>query len=191
MPANSYIPAMVIPSYWGWTSYTPVIPKLYWDVYSQEERIKRLCLEYDKLTHYVSYIAETVNDITGNVETLINDFQESINKQFEEQNNAINEQIKAQDEKVNEQLKEMRDYIDKKFKEFGQGVQVYDITTGTYRPGYQSMRRLFQALSYDHKGDEQLVSYYAQNKTVEDMASITVYNASYSNLPSVVIDNQN
>ena len=33
------------------TEYTPVIPKIYWDVYSQEESYKWLCLEYDKLMH--------------------------------------------------------------------------------------------------------------------------------------------
>ena len=49
MPTN-------IPPFWGWTRYTPVIPKMYWDVYSQEERIKRLCRDHDKLAHYASYL---------------------------------------------------------------------------------------------------------------------------------------
>ena len=26
--------------YWGWIPSTPVIPKLYWDVYSDEQRTK-------------------------------------------------------------------------------------------------------------------------------------------------------
>lgn len=31
------------PRWWAYTDYTPVIPKFYWDVYSQEERIKAIC----------------------------------------------------------------------------------------------------------------------------------------------------
>lgn len=68
-----------IPPFWGWTSYTPVIPKLYWDVYSQEERIKRLCKEYDKLAHYSSEIASTVNDIDSTVKTELADTIAEVN----------------------------------------------------------------------------------------------------------------
>lgn len=44
------------------TEYTPVIPKIYWDVYSQEERYKWLCLEYDKIMHYLSDTIKYIND---------------------------------------------------------------------------------------------------------------------------------
>lgn len=69
-----------IPSYWGWTEYTPVIPKLYWDVYSQEERIKRLCMEYDKIIHYASMVADETNklgDAVAELEQLFEQFKES------------------------------------------------------------------------------------------------------------------
>lgn len=52
-----------LPPYWGWTTYTPVIPKFYWDVYSQEQRIKHLCEEYDRLAHYASMLADEINEI--------------------------------------------------------------------------------------------------------------------------------
>lgn len=38
------------------TNYTPVIPKFYWDVESQEERIKHIVMELDRLRAYVNYI---------------------------------------------------------------------------------------------------------------------------------------
>lgn len=192
MPPNtSYLAAQLIPPYWGWTSYTPVIPKLYWDVYSQEERIKRLCLEYDKLTHYASLIAESVNGISEQVEQTINDFKQQVTEQLNAQNEAIAEQLAAQNAKVESELAAMRKYIDDKFNEFAQGTQTYDVTTGTYRPSYQAMRRLFQALSYDHKGDEQLVSYMAENNTVAQLGMMTVYQAAYSTRHDIIIDDQN
>lgn len=192
MPPNtSYLAAQVIPPYWGWTAYTPVIPKLYWDVYSQEERIKRLCMEYDKLTHYASTIAEAVNDISGNVDEVIAQFKEEINAQLEAQNEAITKQLEEQNAKFEAELADMRAYIDKKFAGFAQGTQTYDVTTGEYRPSYQAMRRLFQALSYDHKGDEQLVSYIAENNTVAQLGMMTVYHAAYSTRPDIIIDDQN
>lgn len=76
MPMNNPIINAGIPSYWGWTAYTPVIPKLYWDVYSQEERIKRLCKEYDKLTHYSSMLADSINENSSDIEDLNNDFND-------------------------------------------------------------------------------------------------------------------
>lgn len=179
-----------IPPYWGWTTYTPVIPKLYWDVYSQEERIKRLCMEYDKLTHYTSMIAEQINLLTGDVESAIATFEEKVTQQLSDQNDKITQQLSDQDQKVANELQDMRRYIDQKLAEFSQGTQTYDVTTGTYRPSYQAMRRLFQALSYSHKGDEQLVSYYSDNKTVGQMAEQTVYNVAYSNRPTIIIDDQ-
>lgn len=172
-------PFVGLPSFWGWTEYTPVIPKLYYDVYSQEERIKRLCIEYDKLAKYTSLIASTVNEVLADVEA-----------QLKAQNETIAKQLQEQNEKVATELENMRQYIDLKFEQIAEGMEVYDVTTGTYRPSKQSMRRLAQALAYDNKGDEQLVSTYANNKTVSDMAKQTCYNVAWSNLPTIVIDDQ-
>lgn len=190
MDLNKYIVNAAIPSYWGWTAYTPVIPKLYWDVYSQEERIKRLCKEYDKLTHYASMIAKTVNDLSNDVEATLDAFEKKLTEQLAAQDEKIAQQIAEQNAKVEAELAAMRLYIDQKFDEYAQGTQTYDVTTGTYRPSYQAMRRLFQALSFDHKGTTQLVSYYGDNKTVAELAAQTVYNAAYSNRQRVTIDDQ-
>lgn len=56
-----FLPGINFPIYSGWTQYTPVIPKLYWDVYSAEQRLKQLCLNFDKMEHYIDYVAETMN----------------------------------------------------------------------------------------------------------------------------------
>lgn len=189
MALGNYIVSAAIPSYWGWTAYTPVIPKLYWDVYSQEERIKRICMEYDKLTHYASHIANEVNTLSGDIEEILADFEQKITEQLAAQDAKMAEQIATQNAKVESELAAMRLYIDQKFAESAKGTQTYDVTTGTYRPSNQAMRRLFQALSFDHKGTTQLVSYYA-DKTVAELATQTVYNVAYSTRSRVIIDDQ-
>lgn len=59
---GTYLPGLNFPIYSGWTQYTPVIPKLYWDVYSAEQRMKQLCMNFDKVEHYLDYVAEMMNE---------------------------------------------------------------------------------------------------------------------------------
>jgi len=73
----------VVP-YWGWTAYTPVIPKMYWDVYSQEERIKLLCKDHDKLVHYASYLAEQITINNKNMQELDEQFQKFIDGEYDD-----------------------------------------------------------------------------------------------------------
>ena len=58
----TYLPGFNFPIYSGWTQYTPVIPKLYWDVYSAEQRMKQLCMNFDKVEHYLDYMASVFNE---------------------------------------------------------------------------------------------------------------------------------
>lgn len=58
---------------------TPVIPKMYWDVYSAEERWKHICCTLDKLIDYVNKTSATVNtdsERIADVEELIEDIAE-------------------------------------------------------------------------------------------------------------------
>lgn len=190
MPTDYMVINAAIPSYWGWTQYTPVIPKLYWDVYSQEERIKRLCMEYDKLTHYSSMLADAINDIDSNVNEAIANLEAKVTEQLEEQNKKIIEQLEEQNQAVKEELEELKCYVDEKFDSMSKGQYVYDVTTGTYRPSIETMRRLMQALTYSNVGDRQLVSYLSDNYTVEELAEMTTYHAAYSNRDTITIDNQ-
>lgn len=79
----SYLPGLNFPIYSGWTQYTPVIPKLYWDVYSAEQRMKQLCMSFDKVEHYLDYIANMMNE--WNIE-----FSEEMEKQFTDLWNTVN-----------------------------------------------------------------------------------------------------
>lgn len=80
---GTYLPGLNFPIYSGWTQYTPVIPKLYWDVYSAEQRMKQLCRNFDKVEHYLDYVAELMNE--WNIE-----FSDDIRAEFEAMWYAIN-----------------------------------------------------------------------------------------------------
>lgn len=49
--------------YSAFVSSTPALPAFYWDVYSQEQRIKEMCKELKKLADYGTYLAETIDEI--------------------------------------------------------------------------------------------------------------------------------
>ena len=83
---GSYLPGLNFPIYSGWTQYTPVIPKLYWDVYSAEQRLKQLCLNFDKVEHYLDYIAKLMNE--WNIE-FSEEMQQELTKIWEAVNNGL------------------------------------------------------------------------------------------------------
>ncbi len=50
-----------ITPFWGFSNFTPTIPKLYWNVKSQEQRILNLFKLLDKLVCYIDTVGEQVN----------------------------------------------------------------------------------------------------------------------------------
>lgn len=53
----------IIPSFAGFTEFTTSIPKMYWDVKSQEQRILGLCRMLDKVICYADMLGENVDEI--------------------------------------------------------------------------------------------------------------------------------
>lgn len=53
--------------YWGWIPSTPVIPKLYWDVYSDEQRTKDMCCHIQQLIDYTSVTDAALNDMHADI----------------------------------------------------------------------------------------------------------------------------
>lgn len=98
---GTYLPGLNFPIYSGWTQYTPVIPKLYWDVYSAEQRLKQLCLNFDKVEHYLDYVAELMNE--WNI-----DFSDEMQKELEDIWNAVNNGL---ENAVHDWIQENFDYI--------------------------------------------------------------------------------
>lgn len=70
----------IIPPFWHMLEGTAVIPKMYWDVYDQEQRIKLICERLEKLAKYANGTAEVVNLHSKQIEelaTLFEKFQAS------------------------------------------------------------------------------------------------------------------
>lgn len=57
----SFTPTAPIAPFFGWTQFTPALPEFYWDVYSAEERIKKICCELHKLCEYANMLGENIN----------------------------------------------------------------------------------------------------------------------------------
>lgn len=106
------------------TEYTPVIPKIYWDVYSQEERYKWLCLEYDKIMHYLADTNKYINDNEGKYDNDIDTLYELTKKLGASLDNVI-----AQLDKIVETL------------------PVYDPTQGKNVTSREVMRNMFRELA--------------------------------------------
>ena len=87
----AYVPCNPLTPFNAWLSYTPVIPKFYWNVYSQEERIKYLSMEWDRITHYLIEMCEKINvdsNAITQLQELFKEFQKhGFEKYYEEQIN--------------------------------------------------------------------------------------------------------
>lgn len=64
----------------AWTDFTPTVPQFYWDVYSQEQRIKHICMELHKLVEYANMLCVDINlthDAVNKLEAEFEQFKES------------------------------------------------------------------------------------------------------------------
>lgn len=68
-----------------WLNTTPVIPKLYWGVYSQEERILHLCKEIARIVAYLDSVGAEVDEIEQRVNDLLKDFADQFDEYYKNQ----------------------------------------------------------------------------------------------------------
>ena len=64
--------------------YTMVIPKFYWDAESPEQRVKYLCMLYDKLMAYVDELKDNVNVDSEAIAELQDAFQKFMESGFDD-----------------------------------------------------------------------------------------------------------
>lgn len=60
----------IIPSFAGFTEFTTSIPKIYWDVKSQEQRIHGICKLLEKCIAYADMLGENVNEIAQTLQDI-------------------------------------------------------------------------------------------------------------------------
>ena len=73
-----------VPSFWGFTEFTSSIPKMYFDVKSQEQRIHRICELLNKLICYAGYLGDKGNEFAEELENLANEFEKFKESGFED-----------------------------------------------------------------------------------------------------------
>ena len=82
MAWNFPAPAPLAP--FGCWPYTMAIPKFYWDAESQEQRVKYLCMLYDKLMAYVDALKDNVNVDSEAIKELQEAFQKFMESGFDD-----------------------------------------------------------------------------------------------------------
>lgn len=135
-----------IPPYNAFVASPPVIPKLYYDVYSQEERIKGLCKEIEKLRQYSNLLAETINGIENDVSQAIKDSQELVDKKLKD---------------LESELKQLIEEV------VGSSLD-WDVTTGSLQPTIIAHRALYHWATIFAMTVEEL---NIKDMTVEELAN--------------------
>lgn len=110
-----------IPPFWGFSAFTPTIPKLYWDVKSQEQRILNLFDLLNKLVCYTDEISSSLNDL----ETVSPDEFSTYRKN------------------IKILLDDMKSDIDN----LSIGSLAWDVTHGEYKPSKEVQRNLFNDIT--------------------------------------------
>lgn len=82
MAWNFPAPAPLAP--FGCWPYTMAIPKFYWDAESPEQRVKYLCMLYDKLMAYVDALKDNVNVDSEAIKELQDAFQKFMDSGFDD-----------------------------------------------------------------------------------------------------------
>ena len=80
---NKPKPYGIIPFFNGFTDYTPVIPKLYYNVDDYEQQIKGICAQLHKLVCYTDALNEHIELNANDIETLQKLFDEYISNGFD------------------------------------------------------------------------------------------------------------
>lgn len=71
-----------LPFFSAFTAFTPEIPKLYWDVKSQEQRYFLICENLHKIVCYLDCMSNAVNDDHDEIEKLKEQFQKFMESGF-------------------------------------------------------------------------------------------------------------
>lgn len=154
--SQNYQAAMFPMPYWlGFTAGTPVLPSLYWNVKSAEQRWKEICCDLAKLIEYANQLAinenalhEHLNDIEGDVTLQIRNEFEILEKKFDlfkfEIQNLIND--------------------------IESSMSVWDVQQGEFKPAKDAMRNFFNDVTVEGYN---IADYrkYGKYKTVDELAN--------------------
>lgn len=84
MPNLQHMPYRWMPWFSGWTAFEPAIPKLYWNVKSQEQRYLLICEQLHKIICYLDCMGAHVNMNHDEIEKLKKLFQDFIDGKYDQ-----------------------------------------------------------------------------------------------------------
>lgn len=73
-----------VPWFAGFTEFTPTIPKMYWDVESQEQRIHTICKQLHKLVCYADMLGDKININREDIDELQRLFEQFMESGFDD-----------------------------------------------------------------------------------------------------------
>lgn len=79
-----YVPPNPVPLWPAFFPSAPVVPKLYYDALSPEQRIKKLCEELHRLCEYANLLGVNINLDHQSIAQLQNDFQRFIDGEYDQ-----------------------------------------------------------------------------------------------------------
>lgn len=85
----AYVPPNPVPLWPAFFPSAPVVPKLYYDALSPEQRIKKLCEELHRLCEYANMLGENINLDHTAIEQLQSDFQRFIDGEYDQYYKAV------------------------------------------------------------------------------------------------------
>lgn len=80
----AYMPPNPVPLWTAFFPSAPVVPKLYYDALSPEQRIKKLCEELHRLCEYANLLGENINLDHAAIAQLQADFQRFIDGEYDQ-----------------------------------------------------------------------------------------------------------
>lgn len=159
------LPFLNLTPFPAFTSWTPVIPKMYWDVYSVEQRMKAICERLCKSEAYMDYVARTINDYTRELDEEV----EKVLAEVREEMRELDEQLRADMATLDADLRQDMSELDADLRqemlelfhrmnnlrselidfilEVCHGSLTWDVTRGAYETSIDAQRNLFNDLS--------------------------------------------
>ena len=140
------LPVLYLTPYSGYTQWTAALPKMYWGVFSAEQRMKAICERLCKSEAYMDYVANTINMYAE----------------------SVSEEVQAELDAAHRELIALREELIALILETGEGSLDWDVTKGRYDSSVNAMRSLFYDVTVHAINCEQLAD--IPDFTVSDLA---------------------